>query len=212
MPVIELTDVSKRYGGVELFSRVNMTIEEGRIYGVTGANGSGKSVLFRILTGFVRPDTGSVDIGARFRGRGETFPTGFGVIIDRPGYLAHKSGLDNLMALARIRGLVGEPEVRRAMTEIGLDPNSKTRVGSYSLGMKQKLSIAQATMEGQTVLILDEPFNALDRGSVERVRAHLAESRAQGHTVVFTSHNAADIDLLADHVYEIDGGTVVNVR
>jgi ABC-2 type transport system ATP-binding protein len=210
MPAIELTDVSKRYGAIELFTGVNLSIEEGRIYGLTGANGSGKSVLFRILTGFVRPDTGTVTIGFGYRGPHETFPKDFGIIIDRPGYLAHKTGLENLLALARIRGVVGEAEVREAMTAIGLDPDSRTRVGNYSLGMKQKLSITQATMERQKVLILDEPFNALDRTSVGQLREKLKDHRAAGGTVVLTSHNHEDIDLLADEVYELDGGTLVH--
>lgn len=209
MPIIEVTDVSKRYAGTELFSGVNLTIEEGRIYGITGPNGSGKSVLFRLLAGFVRPDSGSVKIDPGYLDARDVFPKQFGVIIDRPGYLAHRTGLDNLLSLARIRGVVGEAEVRQAMVDLGLDPDSKTRVARYSLGMKQKLSIAQATMEGQRVLLLDEPFNALDRSSVDHLRSTLAQHRADGGTVILTSHNQEDIALLADEVYEIDAGALV---
>jgi ABC-2 type transport system ATP-binding protein len=208
MPAIELTDVSKRYGAIELFSGVNLTIEEGRIYGIAGANGSGKSVLFRILTGFVRPDSGTVTIDPRHMGARDTFPKDFGIIIDGPGYLSQKSGLENLLALARIRDIIGENDVRQAMTDIGLDPDSKTRVGNYSAGMKQKLSIAQATMEGQRVLVLDEPFNALDRSSVQQLREKLKAHRQNGGTVILTSHNHEDIAILADEEYELDGGTL----
>jgi ABC-2 type transport system ATP-binding protein len=206
MPVIELNAVSKSYGGQELFADVSWKVEQGRIYGLAGPNGSGKSVLFRIMTGFVRPDSGSVAIDPAFMDGGRVFPRAFGVVIDRPGYLAHKTGLENLMALARIRRGVGEPEVRAAMAALGLDAASKTRVGRYSLGMKQKLSIAQAVMERQRVLVLDEPFNALDRTSVGAVRDLLRAHRQAGGTVVFTSHNPQDLELLADCVYEIDGG------
>ncbi|MDR2453027.1 MAG: ABC transporter ATP-binding protein [Bifidobacteriaceae bacterium] len=209
MKVIELNAVSKSYGGRELFADVSWTVEAGRVYGLAGPNGSGKSVLFRIMTGFVRPDSGAVAINPVFMDGGRVFPKGFGIVIDRPGYLAHKTGLENLLALARIRRVVAEREVRAAMAALGLDPESKTRVGRYSLGMKQKLSIIQATMEGQRVLVLDEPFNALDRSSVETVRNLLRAHRDGGGTVVFTSHNAQDLDLLADEVHEIDRGTLV---
>ncbi|MFT4122597.1 MAG: ABC transporter ATP-binding protein [Microbacteriaceae bacterium] len=208
MSVVSLVDVGKRYGAVELFSGVTLTIEEGRAYGISGANGAGKSVLFRILTGFVRPDSGTVTIDPRFLAPGDVFPRDFGIVIDRPGYLAHRSGLQNLLALARIRGVVGEAQVRQALIDVGLDPDSRTRVGRYSLGMKQKLSIAQATMERQRVLVLDEPFNALDRGSAQRLRDRLAAHRDAGGTVVFTSHDHDDIAVLADEAYELDGGTL----
>ncbi|MGY5765144.1 ABC transporter ATP-binding protein [Brachybacterium sp. DNPG3] len=206
MPVIELTDVSKSYGGIELFSGVDLAIEEGRSYGIRGPNGSGKSVLFRLLCGFVHPDHGTARIDPRFLGPLDAFPKDFGILIDRPGYIASRSGLDNLLALARIRGLVGPEEVRAAMVELGLDPDNRTRVGRYSLGMKQKLSLAQATMEGQRVLLLDEPFNALDRSSAALVREKLAAHREAGGTLILTSHDDDDLSLLADEIHEIDGG------
>lgn len=208
MPIIELTDVSKSFGSTPLFQGVDLTIEEGRIYGIRGPNGSGKSVLFRLLTGFLQPDSGTVTIDPRYRDPRHTFPREFGILIDRPGYIAGRTGLDNLLALAEIRGIVGDPEVREAMRGFGLDPESRTRVGRYSLGMKQKLSLTQATMEGQQVLILDEPFNALDRSSSAALRERLAAHRAGGGTVVLTSHNDQDLHVLADEIHDIDGGTL----
>lgn len=212
MLVLEMTDVSKSYGGIELFRGVDLRIEAGRSYGIRGPNGSGKSVLFRLLTGFVRPDTGTVRIDPRFMDPKNVFPREFGVLIDRPGYIAGKSGLDNLLALARIRGLIGEADVRAAMESLGLDPDSRTRVGKYSLGMKQKLSLIQATMEGQQVLVLDEPFNALDRSAIKNVHELLRAHKDQGGTLILTSHNDEDFDILADEVHEIDGSRLQQMR
>lgn len=212
MPIVDLTDVSKSYGPTLLFQGVDLSIEEGRIYGIRGPNGSGKSVLFRLLTGFVLPDSGTVTIDPRYRDPRNTFPQEFGIIIDRPGYIAGRTGLDNLLSLAQIRGVIGEAEVRSAMQEFGLDPRLSTKVGRYSLGMKQKLSLVQATMEGQRVLILDEPFNALDRSSSEALRECLLAHREDGGTVILTSHNEQDLDVLADEIHEIDGGTLTQVH
>ncbi|ATG50356.1 multidrug ABC transporter ATP-binding protein [Brachybacterium vulturis] len=212
MPIVELTDVSKSYGSNVLFQGVNLAIEDGRIYGLRGPNGSGKSVLFRLMTGFVLPDTGSITIDPRYRDPRNTFPQEFGIVIDRPGYMAGRTGLDNLLSLAQIRGVIGEAEVREAMRGFGLDPDSSTKVGRYSLGMKQKLSLVQATMEGQRVLILDEPFNALDHSSSEALRERLATHRESGGTVVMTSHNEGDFAVLADEIHEIDRGTLIHTR
>lgn len=212
MPIVELSDVSKSYGSNLLFQGVNLSIEHGRIYGLRGPNGSGKSVLFRLLTGFVLPDSGTVAIDPRYRDPRNTFPQEFGIVIDRPGYIAGRTGLDNLLSLAQIRGIIGESQVREAMQSFGLDPESRTKVGRYSLGMKQKLSLAQATMERQRVLILDEPFNALDRSSSGALRERLDAHREDGGTVVLTSHNDQDLDVLADEVHEIDGGSLVQIR
>lgn len=212
MLVLEMTDVSKSYGGIELFSGVDLRIEAGSSYGIRGPNGSGKSVLFRLLTGFVRPDSGTVRIDPRFMDPKNIFPREFGVLIDRPGYIAGKNGLDNLLALARIRGLVGDAEVRMAMESLGLDPASRTRVGRYSLGMKQKLSLIQAMMEGQQVLVLDEPFNALDRSAAQKVHELLRAHKDQGGTLILTSHNDQDLDLLADEIHEIDDGKLQRMR
>lgn len=212
MPIVEMIDVSKSYGSNVLFQGVNLAIEDGRIYGLKGPNGSGKSVLFRLMTGFVLPDTGSITFDPRCRNPRNTFPQEFGIVIDRPGYMAGRTGLDNLLSLAQIRGVIGEAEVREGMRGFGLDPDSSTKVGRYSLGMKQKLSLAQAVMEGQRVLILDEPFNALDHASSEALRERLATHRASGGTVVMTSHNEQDFAVLADEIHEIDQGALIRAR
>ncbi len=198
-----MRSVSKSYRGRTILSGVDLDIEEGEIHAIEGPNGSGKSVLFKLMCGFVRPDEGTVHIAPRFLGEGGAFPVSFGVIIDRPGYVGGLTGMDNLLRLAEIRGRVGRPEAEDAMRRVGLDSSIKQKVRNYSLGMKQKLELAQAFMEGQQVLVLDEPFNALDADSIDLVRALLVQLRQEGRTIVFTSHNAADIDALADRRYRI---------
>jgi ABC-2 type transport system ATP-binding protein len=205
MSAIELTGVSKSYRGRRLFSGVDLTIERGRVYAVQGPNGSGKSVLFKILSRFVRPDSGEVHIAPDLCDRNGVLPVRFGVIIDRPGYISGLSGIDNLRTLARIRDEIGDAEIRAAMERVGLNPDTEQKVRHYSLGMKQKLALAQAFMENQQLLILDEPFNALDVDSVARIRTLLHELHEEGRTIVMTSHNQEDVDALAEHVFRING-------
>lgn len=210
--VATMSGVSKSFRGRELFKDVSLEIVPGRIHGLQGPNGSGKSVLLKILCGFVRPDAGAVVIDGKYLDRSRSFPEGFGVIIDRPGYISGATGFQNLKRLAEIRGAIGRPEIEAAMERVKLDPLMPQKVRSYSLGMKQRLALAQAFMEGQQVLVLDEPFNALDADGVSDVRALLNEFRSEGRTIVFTSHNAGDLEILADSVHAIDRGTLKRVR
>ena len=160
---IEVKNVSKSFGGKAILQDVSLSIEQGTAVGLVGANGSGKSVLFKILCGFEKPDRGSVYVRGKQLGKnGRDFPESLGVFINSPGFIGIYSGFQNLKFLADIQGKIGEKEIRQAMSKVGLDPDNKTKVDNYSLGMKQKLGIAQAIMEGQDSLILDEPFNALD--------------------------------------------------
>lgn len=202
--LIALKHVSKSFKGRPLFEGVTAHFDKGKIYGITGPNGSGKSVLFKMICGFVLPDTGTIQIEDTYRAKGTQFPQKFGIIIDGPGYLAGQTGFENLKKLADIQGKIGEKEIRAAMMRVGLDPDTKLRVKNYSLGMKQKLALAQAIMENQEVLILDEPLNALDVDSVIQIRQLLLEFKQQGKTILLTSHNQEDIDLLCDHVYKIN--------
>lgn len=211
MAVVQLENVTKSFKGTLLFENVSAIFEPGRIYGIVGHNGSGKSVLFKMMCGFMAPDSGDVIVDPRFMSKDRTFPEEFGVIIDRPGYLPQKTGLDNLRDLARIRDVIGDDEIRASMERVGLPPGTKQAVRNYSLGMKQKLALAQAIMEDPQVLLLDEPFNALDSDSVDRVRNLLREYREDGRTIIFTSHNKEDMDLLADHVFRIRANSLEKV-
>lgn len=209
MSVITLESVSKSFRGRPIFRDVSLEIEEGTVVAITGPNGSGKSVLFRVMCGFLLPDSGSVTISPKFLSRARTFPEDFGIIIDRPGYLAGKSGIDNLRELARIRGVIGDVEIQSTMSELGLSPSLKQKVRHYSLGMKQKLAIAQAIMEKPRVLLLDEPFNALDVDSVANVKRILKDLNKAGVTVVFSSHSESDVKELANKRFTIQNEQVV---
>lgn len=204
MSVIKVQNVSKSYKGITIFDDINLTIEEGKIYGIVGHNGSGKSVLFKLICGFVIPDNGTVYVRERELGKSIRFPKDFGIIIDRPGYIANRTGFENLQSLAKIRNQITDDDIRNTMIKVGLEPYAEQKVKHYSLGMKQKLALAQAVMEDQDVLILDEPFNALDVDSIESIRNLLLAFKESGKTIILTSHNQEDINLLCDEVYRIN--------
>lgn len=209
MNVITAESVTKSFRGRRLYADASFVIPAGTVTGVAGPNGSGKSVLFQLLCGFARPDRGTITIDPAYLSKGRTFPEHFGVLIDRPGYLGGATGLENLLALARIRRVISETKVKETMSRLGLDPTLKQLVRHYSLGMKQKLALAQAVMEDPGVLILDEPFNALDAASVSAVKSLLREFHAGGGTLVFTSHNPGDIPELATRVLTLADGRIV---
>lgn len=206
--VLTMDNVSKSYKGRALYSNVSLSIEEGKIHAIEGPNGSGKSVLLKLMCQFVRPSEGVVQISSEYLSKDRTFPESFGVIIDRPGFIGGATGFDNLMRLASIRGKIGDVEVCEALERVGLDPSLRQKVRNYSLGMKQKLALAQSFMENQRVLILDEPFNALDADTVLIARSLIKDFRDEGRTIVFTSHNSEDIELLAERRFQINGSTV----
>lgn len=212
MVAVRLAGVEKSFHGRTLFADVHVEVPKGSVIGIEGHNGSGKSVLLKIMCRFMRPDRGTVQIDPEYLSPRGTFPQGFGVLIDRPGYIPHRTGIDNLQALAKIRGLIGDGQIREVMTRVGLEPHLTQHVRHYSLGMKQRLAIAQAIMEDQQVLVLDEPFNALDSSSVSRMRDLLAELNGQGRTIVMTSHNERDIASLCHEVYRFELGSLERVR
>ncbi|WP_322924354.1 ABC transporter ATP-binding protein [Paenibacillus campi] len=212
MNVIELTNVSKTFKNHLLFQNVNVTFAKGKIYGITGANGSGKSVLFKMICLFVKPDSGTVHIHPDYLPKGRDFPQQFGILINSPGYIASLTGFENLERWASIQHKITKQDIELAMEQVGLEPNSKQKLSKYSLGMKQKIGLAQAIMEQQQVLILDEPFNALDQDSVDRISRLLETFRREGRTIVLTSHQQTDIDRLCDEVYRIERQTLVHVK
>lgn len=211
MEMIKLEQVTKGYQGNPLFADVDLTIQKGDIVGITGPNGSGKSVLFKMICGFIHPDAGTITVRNEQLGPTRRFPENVGVIIDRPGYIAHKSGFENLKQLAAIRKVITDADIEQAMRTVGLQPGNRQKVKQYSLGMKQKLAIAQAIMEQQDILILDEAFNALDHDSVLRLRELLLSFKKERKTIILTSHNQQDIDALCDSVYRINQGRLEQV-
>lgn len=156
----------------------------------------------------MKPDSGTVTVNGKAIGKDADFPENTGIIIEAPGFLPNYSGIKNLEYLASIRGKIGKEQIESAMKTVGLDPSSKLRVGKYSLGMKQRLGIAQAIMENQQLLILDEPMNALDKDAVEEMRKLFLSFKASGKTMLIVSHNEGDISTLCDEVYEFDGARI----
>lgn len=206
--VISIENLSKSFKGKTVLENINLHLEKGKIYGIVGDNGSGKTVLLKLICGFLKPDTGKVTVNGKVIGKDRDFPEDTGIIIEAPGFLPNYSGMKNLEYLASIRGKIGKTEIRAAMRTVGLDPESKLKVGKYSLGMKQRLGIAQAIMENQSLLVLDEPMNALDKGAVAQMRELLLQFKQQGKTLLIISHNDADISTLCDEVYEFDGTNI----
>lgn len=202
--LVDVKDVSIAFGSTPVLSHASLAIDEHDFMGVQGPNGSGKSVLFKLIVGFLKPDSGRVVVSPKLKSAGEDFPSKIGIIIDRPGFIGGLTGFDNLRRLASIRRLIGDEHIEEALHRVGLAPNLRQSVRHYSLGMKQKLALAQALMEGQPLLLLDEPFNGLDKTSVRDIRALLHELHEEGRTIVMTSHNQEDIDELCTSVYELD--------
>ncbi|MEO8527990.1 MAG: ABC transporter ATP-binding protein [Pseudolysinimonas sp.] len=211
MTEILLSDVSKTFKGRRVLRDVTLAIEAGRSYAITGPNGSGKSVLLKLMCKLLLPSSGRVVIDPKYLSASRTFPDRFGVSIDGPAYLPGLTGEDNLRELARIRNRVGDVEIGATMDDFGLERGRKTKVRAYSMGMKQKLSLIQAVMERPDVLILDEPFNALDTSSRARATSVLRGHLKGGGTLVFTSHYESEVSDLADEVYSIDTQHLVKV-
>lgn len=205
-PYIEIEHVTKRFKEDVVLHDVSVSMEQGKVYGFSGNNGSGKTVLMKCICGFLPVSEGKVRVNGKVIGREIDFPESIGVIIETPGFLANLTGVRNLEILAALRGKIGRKEIERAICKAGLDPFLKKSVSKYSLGMRQRLGIAQAIMEDPEFLILDEPFNGLDKHGVADIRNLLLDLKKQGKTIILASHNSEDIRILCDKVFEMDGG------
>lgn len=207
--VIELQNISKEFSGHEVLKDIQLNIAQGQTVGIVGGNGSGKSVLFKLICGFEVPTKGQVKIRQQVLGEEIDFPEGVGVFINEPGYIELFSGFKNLQYLAAINNRITNKQIEDAMQLVGLNPKNKTKVKDYSLGMKQKLGIAQAIMENQDILILDEPFNALDYKTYQDVKEIIKNLKEQQKTILLTSHHFADIEELCDEIYVIEDAELI---
>ncbi len=212
MAVIIIHDVTKNFRGNVVLNNVSLEIGSGTVTGLIGRNGSGKTVLMKCICGLISPTTGSITVQGKRVGKDVDIPDNIGVIIETPGFLPNFSGYKNLMQLARIKRKIGKNEVRAAMERVGLNPDDKKHVGKYSLGMRQRLGLAQAIMEDPDILILDEPMNGLDKDGVKDMRQYLLDLKNQGKTILIASHSAEDINMLCDTVCEMDKGKLEKVR
>ena len=206
---IEVQNVVKRFRDQVVLKNVSISFEKGRIHGIVGRNGSGKTVLFKCICGLMHPEEGVILVNGKRVGRDVDMPEDIGAIIEAPGFLPNYSGYKNLRFLANIRRKIGKKEILNVLKTVGLDSESRKHVGKYSLGMRQRLGIAQAIMEDPEILILDEPMNGLDNAGVQDIRALLLELKAQGKTILLASHNHEDIAALCDTVHEMDGGVLL---
>lgn len=206
---IEVQNVVKRFRDQVVLKNVSISFEKGQIHGIVGRNGSGKTVLFKCICGLMHPEEGVILVNGKRVGRDVDMPEDIGAIIEAPGFLPNYSGYKNLRFLANIRRKIGKEEIVNVLKTVGLDPESRKHVGKYSLGMRQRLGIAQAIMEDPEILILDEPMNGLDNTGVQDIRALLLELKAQGKTILLASHNHEDIAALCDTVHEMDGGVLL---
>ncbi len=209
---VELSGVRKCFGREEVLKRLDFSLERGTVCGIVGNNGSGKTVLMKCICGFLPVTEGLVRVGGRLIGKEVDFPESLGVIIETPGFLSGLSGRRNLEILADLKGKVKRGRITETLLRVDLDPNLKKPVAKYSLGMRQRLGIAQAIMEQPEFLVLDEPFNGLDRHGVEEIRGLLLQEKQKGRTILLASHNSEDIRILCDRVFEMDAGVMSEVK
>ena len=212
MNIISVKNLSKDFGQERVLHSVTRDFEKGRIHGIVGNNGSGKTVLMKCICGFLIPTEGEVIVNGKRVGKDVDFPPGLGIIIETPGFLPNMTGVKNLEILASLNKKIGLEEIAAAIRRVGLDPLMKKPVGKYSLGMRQRLGIAQAIMENPSLLILDEPLNGLDKHGVMEMRQLIKGLKEQGKTILLASHNQGDIDELCDTVCEMDAGVMTIIR
>ena len=209
---IHVQGVSKDFGQERVLKSVSRDFERGKIHGIVGNNGSGKTVLMKCICGFLLPTEGRILVNGKRIGKDVDFPQDLGLIIETPGFLPQLSGVKNLEILASLNRRVGLTEIAATIRRVGLDPLMKKPVGKYSLGMRQRLGIAQAIMEDPALLILDEPLNGLDKHGVREMRDLIKGLKAEGKTILLASHNQGDIDELCDTVCEMDAGVMTMIR
>lgn len=212
MECIKIQNAGKHFKGNWVFQNVNASFAKGQIYGLIGHNGSGKTMLIKSICGLVRLSEGSILVDGEEVGVTVDVPSSVGAVIEVPGFLPHLSGFANLKYLARLKNQISDDRIRQTIQTLGLDPDSRKHVGKYSLGMRQRLGIAQAIMENPDILLLDEPMNGLDTQGVNDVKELLCDQRRAGKTIILVSHHLDDIDELCDNVYKMEDGNLVKWR
>ena len=209
--IITVENVTKYFKETVALRQVTVSFEQGKIHGLIGRNGSGKTVLLKCLCGLMHPDEGKITVNGQIIDERHDIPESLGAIIEAPGFLPNYSGYRNLQFLAGISHRIRREQIQQAMITVGLDPQSRKHVGKYSLGMRQRLGLAQAIMEDPVLLILDEPTNGLDKHGVEELRQLLLGFRKKGKTILLASHSAEDIGLLCDTVHKMDAGVLTEI-
>lgn len=206
--MIQVEHAVKEFKETTALRDVSVHFEKGKIYGLVGRNGSGKTVLLKSICGFLPLTSGTIKVEGKVIGKDIEVPEDIGIIIEEPGFLPQYSAKKNLKLLALLRNRISDQVIEETLEKVGLDPKSKKKVGKFSMGMRQRLGIAQAIMENPRILILDEPTNGLDEGGVKEIRKLLLDLKNEERTIIIASHNAEDISTLCDKVYEMDGGVI----
>lgn len=205
---IEIENLSKTIKKQQILNHINLHLERGKVYGFVGRNGSGKSMLFKAICGFISPNEGQIKVGGKQIGVDVDFPDSTGVIIEKPGLIPYMTAFENLKTFASIRNVIDDQQIREVLDLVEIDPSSTKKIRAFSLGMKQRVGIAQAIMENPELLILDEPMNGLDREGVEHIKQILRQMHDNGCTILLSSHIAGDIDELSDQVFYLDHGVL----
>lgn len=206
---IQLTNISKTFGKQTVLQPLTMGFEEGMIHGIIGRNGSGKTVLMKMILGILQPTTGMVIVGDKRIGKDVDFPESAGAIIETIEFIPYMSAYQNLADIAAMRGNLSKTQIKEVLEMVGLGNVGRKHVSKFSMGMRQRLAIAQAVMESPKILILDEPMNGMDEKGVEEMRRLILARKAAGTTIILSSHNIEDIRILCDQVYRIDAGVVM---
>lgn len=209
--IVKVENVTKYFKQEKVLDDVNMNLETGHIYGIVGKNGAGKTVLFKIIAGFIKPSSGKVTVAGKIIGVDRDFPDSLGLIIETPGFLSQYNAYQNLLYLANINNKISKEDIKEAIRMVGLDPDSNKKVGKFSLGMRQRLGIAQAIMENPNLIILDEPMNGLDKKGIEDVKELLLKLKGDGKTILMASHYAEDMEI-CDEVFLMEDGKLGEMK
>jgi ABC-2 type transport system ATP-binding protein len=209
MSFISVVDVNKKMNKEYVLKNINFEFTKGKIYGLFGKNGSGKTMLLRAVGGLIYPTSGIITVNGKILHKDFSFPPSVGVIIENTSLLPQYDAFTNLKILSKIKKVASDDDINEAISRVGLNPKSKVKVGKYSLGMKQRLSIAQAIFEKPDLLLLDEPTNAIDEEGVQQIYDILKAEKSRGATIIITSHHKQDLDILADEYVEMKAGEIV---
>ena len=209
--IVKVENVTKYFKQEKVLDDVNMNLETGHIYGIVGKNGAGKTVLFKIIAGFIKPSSGKVTVAGKIIGVDRDFPDSLGLIIETPGFLSQYNAYQNLLYLANINNKISKEDIKESIRMVGLDPDSNKKVGKFSLGMRQRLGIAQAIMENPNLIILDEPMNGLDKKGIEDVKELLLKLKGDGKIILMASHYAEDMEI-CDEVFQMEDGKLGDMK
>lgn len=208
--MIELKNVSKSIHGVDIIRDISVNFESGIVIGIKGINGSGKTMLMRLIAGLIRPSSGEVVIDGETLWRDIAFPRSIGILIENPAFIDYYSGFENLKLLATIKNKIDDDKIRTVLLRVGLNPNDRKKYRKYSLGMKQRLGIAAAVMESPEIILLDEPTNALDVEGIECVKKIILEEKRKGRTIIVSCHDHQTLEYLSDKIYYIEEGRIID--